>query len=487
MSSTEQSAQPFWSVIFAVFFGNFMAVLSSTTINVALPVFMDDFHAPLNTVQWMSSGFMLATGVIAPAIGFLGDRLGYNRLYVGALAGFTLASALCPFAWSMPSLIILRIIQGLFSGVIMPTTMTIIYQVIGKNKQALAISLWSASAMLAPAFGPTLGGWMVEYFGWKSLFLLNIPVGLAAVAAAWKYIPSYRLGTGRTLDTAGFFCVIAGTSSLLGAFSQSGSWGWTNWKTLLLLIGGALFIAYFVRRSLKVQSPLLDLRLFRIPRYTYSLILNCAITISLYSGTFLIPIYVQKIQHGSTLHTGLVMLPGTILMAAGSFVVGKAYDRAGPFRLIVGGALLLGAASLALSRLNTASGTMMVVIWVAVRYAGIAMSYMPVTNSGMSAVPSVNSGQASALMNWIRQGTAALSVSLFSTLLTTRTNAHLHGNAADAAQSLRAMSKGIEDVFLYGSLLVLVVLPLALTIRNKQTGSAPIPARASATAPAKPD
>lgn len=137
MNSSDRQTAPFWSIIFAVFFGNFMATLSTTTINVALPVFMDDFDASLNTVQWMMSGFMLATGVIAPIIGFMGDKLSYKRLYVFALAGFTLTSALCTLAWNVESLIMFRIVQGLFSGIIMPTTMTVIYQVVPKGKQPL--------------------------------------------------------------------------------------------------------------------------------------------------------------------------------------------------------------------------------------------------------------------------------------------------------------------------------------------------------------
>jgi EmrB/QacA subfamily drug resistance transporter len=468
-SNSNSNTPPFWSIIAAIFFGNFMAVLSTTTINVALPVFMDDFQAPLHTVQWMISGFMLATGVIAPVIGFLGDKLSYKRLYIGALVGFTLTSALCMFAWNVESLIAFRIIQGLFSGIIMPTTMTIIYQVIPKEKQALGISLWSASAMLAPAFGPTIGGWLTEYWDWKALFALNIPVGLIAIAAAARNIPYYRLSRGVTLDVPGFVSVILGTSSLLTVFSQSGSWGWTSWKTLTLLGAGLLLITYFIVRSLKVKQPLLQLRLFRIPRFTYSLILNCIITISLYAGTFLVPIYMQKIQHSTTLHTGLVMLPGTLAMALFSFGVGKVYNKVGPFRLILSGAVLMVISTWALSRLDLASGTFFIAAWIAVRYIGIALSNMPVTNAGMSSVPSELSGQASALMNWIRQGLAALSVSIFSSILTTRTSTHLSkAGATDSKAAVWALSVSIQEVFLISALLVVVALPLTLALRHKK-------------------
>jgi EmrB/QacA subfamily drug resistance transporter len=458
----------FWSIIIAVFFGNFMAVLSTTTINVALPVFMTDFHAELNTVQWMMSGFMLATGIIAPIIGFMGDKLSYKRLYVYALVGFTVTSALCTLAWSMQSLIVFRILQGLFSGIIMPTTMTIIYQVIRKEKQALAIGLWSVSAMLAPAFGPTLGGWLTEYFGWKSLFIMNLPVGIIAIVFAQRFIPFYRLSRGIKLDVIGFIAVILGTSSLLLTFSEGHNWGWSSWKTITLLIIGIAILNYFIKRTLKISNPLLNLRVLKIPRFTYSLILNCIITISLYSGTFLVPIYMQKIQHASSLQTGLVMLPGTLAMALFSFMVGKFYDRIGPFRLILIGVIIIGFATWELSRMDLVTGTFFIILWIAIRYVGISLSNMPVTNAAMTAIPSSFSGHASAVTNWIRQGTAALSVSIFSSILSARTLTHMKEidastpNAADLA-----LAKSIQEVFIIGIVLVILAIPFTFMLRKK--------------------
>ncbi|WP_135557660.1 MDR family MFS transporter [Paenibacillus cymbidii] len=474
----DTATAPFWHVMFAVFFGNFMAILSSTTINVALPVFMDDFHADIATVQWMMSGFMLSMGVIAPVIGFIGDRISYKRLYVWALAGFTVVSALCMLAWNIESLIAFRILQGLFSGIIMPTTLTIIYQVIPKERQSFGVSLWSVSAMLAPAFGPTIGGWLTEYFGWESLFALGVPIGVIAVAVALRYIPFYRLGKGLTLDVPGLLAVIVGTASLLTAFSESSNWGWTSWETLSLTAVGVLVVVYFVLRTLRVSNPLLNLRLFATSRFTYGLIVNCTITISLYAGTFLVPVYMQNVLMSSSLHTALVMLPGTIAMALLAPVVGKLYDKLGPFRLVLAGVVLLCASTWMLSRLNLVSSTTFIVVWIAVRYIGVALSNMPVTNTAMKAVPSQLSGQASALLNWIRQGTAALSVSIFSTLLTSRTADHAKHAPAPTSHAT-PLSLGIHDIFVIGTVLVALTLPLTLLLRQR-SGSPGAAAAASA-------
>ncbi len=469
MEPSQKAESTFWTILVAVFFGNFMASLSTTTINVALPIFMDDFGASLNTVQWMLSGFMMATGIIAPVIGFMGDKWSYKKLYVIALSGFTLASLLCTFAWSIESLIAFRILQGLFSGIIMPTTMTIIYQTITKSKQAVAVSFWSVSAMLAPALGPTIGGWLAEIYGWKSLFIMNIPIGIIAVIVAARYIPNYRLSTGIKLDWIGFGAVLVGTSALLVAFSEAHNWGWAGWQTLGMIAAGILVLVFFVRRTLRVSNPLLNLRVLKIPRFTYGLILNCCITISLYAGTLLVPIFMQNIKGESSFTTGMAMLPGTLAMVLISLAAGKLYSKVGPSRLILVGLILMGIATWELSHANVATSALFITVWVAIRYMGIGFSNMPVTNAAMSAVPSVNSGHASAVMNWIRQGTSALSISLFSSILSAQTIAHL--GAGNVSKTV-ALSLSVQDVFHLGTIIIIVSLPLTLLLRKPKPQTA---------------
>ncbi|MDF2721267.1 MAG: major facilitator transporter, partial [Paenibacillus sp.] len=283
-----------------------MSILSSTTINVAFPIFMKHFNAELNDVQWLMTGFLLATGVVAPVVGYFGDRWSYKRLYIGALTGFTLFSALCTVAWSIESLITFRILQGVFSGLIIPTTMTMIYQFIEKDRQPFALSLWSLSSMLAPAFGPTLGGWLTDAVGWQSLFLLNVPIGIVAVAVAFKCLPNQKASRSRTFDLPGFITVLLSSFFIILTFSEVNRWGWADWKTASFLVAGLLLLFYFIRRELRLKEPLLNLSVFRSSRFTYSIMINCVITASLYSGVLLMPMFLQEIQHSTPLHTALV-------------------------------------------------------------------------------------------------------------------------------------------------------------------------------------
>jgi len=459
----------FWLIMSAVFFGNFLAVLSITTINVAFPVVMEQFHTTLSTTQWLMAGYLLATGIIAPIVGYMGDQLSYKRLFVLALTGFTLSSLLCVFAWNIESLIAFRITQGVFGGMIIPITMTIIYQVFPRERQAYAMGLWSLASMLAPVIGPTLGGWLVQYFGWKSIFILNVPIGLISIVIVSKFIPYYRLTTKKTFDFLGFLTVVAGSSFLLLSFSNGNNWGWGSWKTLSLLISGIVLLLLFIKRELRISSPLLQLKVFKFRQFRYSLILNCIVTISLYTGTLLVPLYLQTVLKLSPMDTGLIMLPGALVMAAASPIVGKFYDRIGPFRLVITGIIIIVAATLAFSGIGTQTPVMYIALLQLIRCLGIALCNMPLTNAAMSAVSSEYSGHASSITNWARQGLASLSIGIFSALVVSRTSHYMDAGAA--ATQRAATTMGIDDVFMIGTMVAVVALPLTFLLRVKKKKS----------------
>ncbi|EGG38615.1 MDR family MFS transporter [Paenibacillus sp. HGF5] len=466
MNTDEKSS--FWLIMSAVFFGNFLAVLSITTINVAFPVVMEQFHTTLSTTQWLMAGYLLATGIVAPIVGYMGDQLSYKRLFVLALTGFTLSSLLCVVAWNIETLIAFRITQGVFGGMIIPITMTIIYQVFPRERQAYAMGLWSLASMLAPVIGPTLGGWLVQYFGWKSIFILNVPIGLISIVIVSKFIPFYRLTGKKTFDLLGFLTVVAGSSCLLLSFSHGNDWGWGSWKTISLLVAGILLLLFFIKWELRIPSPLLQLKVFKFPRFRYSLILNCIVTISLYTGTLLVPLYLQTVLKLSPMDTGLIMLPGAIVMAAASPIIGKFYDRIGPFRLVITGVLIIVAATLAFSGIGTNTSVLYISTLQLVRCLGIALCNMPLTNAAMSAVSSEYSGHASSITNWARQGLASLSIGIFSALVVTRTSYYM---GAGAVTSRTATTMGIDDVFMIGTMVAVVAIPLTFLLRVKKEKS----------------
>ncbi len=473
----------FWPFMFATFLGSFICVMSSSTITIALPELQRFFGVELSLIQWTLTGFMLAMGTVAPLTGYLGDRFSAKRLYLGALLGFAVASLLCGAAWDATSLVAFRILQGAFSGAILPVTMTLIYQVLPREKQPMAVSLWSLSAMLAPAFGPTLAGWLITVGNWRWLFFVNVPVGLFALGMAARHVPQYRLRQAGAFDLTGLVTVITSSLLLLIAFSKSATWGWHSPWTIGLFVVGTLALAVFIRRELTTPAPLLDLRVLANARYLMTLIISIIITTSLYAGTFLMPVFLQRIQGRTALDTGLILLPASLTMALLMPVVGRLYPWIGPRVLLTLGVALIGGGTYALAHLTPDTSRTYVLVWMLVRNAGISLSTMPASNAGMEQIPPALSGHASSINNWLRNVFGSFSIAIFTSLLASfgaREATLLRARGMGAAELERwSFVESINDVYLVATAIVLVALPLCLLI-SKNPGlppPAPIPGK----------
>lgn len=475
MNKQKSTTGSFIPIIIAIFLGSFLSILNMSTINVAIPEIMRYFQTDLDSVQWTITGFILATGIIAPITGFLGDRYSYKYLYFFSLLGFTLFSALCAFSWSISSLIGFRILQGALCGLIMPTTMAIIFQVIAKEKQALAMSIWSISATLAPALGPTLSGWLIQTLGWKWIFIINVPIGIMAMILTMLLIPYYRLQTPKSFDFIGFITVILSSTMLIVAFSQGHQWGWTSWEIISLLVVGSIILGLFIWWELKHSSPLLNIRVFQNNRFTISIVISSILTISLYSGTYLMPLFLQNVQDASALDTGLILLPSSIAMVIAMIVAGKVYHRIGAFALIVTGITLLIIGTFGLSFLQVDSSTGYIIFWMTIRNIGVAFSTMPASNTGMEEVPLNLSGHASSINNWTRQSFGSLAIGIFTSILATRMIVHaenLSGSAISIQQ--QAFTLSIHDVFITATVIAMIGLPFSFYLKAKKTNGSNI-------------
>ncbi|WP_043402379.1 DHA2 family efflux MFS transporter permease subunit [Archangium violaceum] len=469
----ETRATRFWPFMFALFIGSFMSVLSSSTITIALPELQRHFGAELSLLQWTLTGFMLAMGTSAPLTGYLGGRFSFKWVYVASLVGFILTSVLCGVAWDTNSLVGFRFLQGAFCGAIMPVTMTLIYQLVPREKQALAASLWSLASSLAPAFGPTFAGWLITLGNWRWLFFFNVPLGLVAVGLAMRTIPFYRLQVPKAFDLPGLLTVITGTLSLLIALSQGRAWGWMDVKTVSLFLLGTLSLVAFVTRELKTSAPLLDLRVLTNGRYVVTLLISSIITISLYSGAFLVPLFLQQVQGVTPLATGLILLPASLAMALLMPVVGRLYGPIGPSALMTVGVLMIAGGTYALSRLTPETPHAYMLGWMVVRNVGIALSMMPASNAGMEQISRELSGHASSISNWLRNVFGAFSIAIFTSLLSTFTAREAEVLVRQGVTERRHIElfsfvEGINDVYLVATAIALVAVPLSLGIRKQQ-------------------
>jgi EmrB/QacA subfamily drug resistance transporter len=469
MNEINKQQVRFWPVMIAIFVGSFLCVLASATINLALEILTEHFQTTLSSVQWTLTGFMLAMGTTAPVVGYLGEKFSYKRLYLFSLIGFTLTSALCAAAWDEYSLIFFRVLQGAFSGLIIPATMSIIYQIIPRERQAMAVSLWGLAAMLAPAFGPTLSGWILQNFDWPWIFLMNIPLGLVAILLVYLYIPYYRLSIPKSFDTLGFITVVLSSTSLLLALGQGHNWGWGSWKVMLLLAFGVIMLVLFIWRELTAETPLLNLKVFKNSRFTINAIIANILTISLYSGTLLTPIFLQRIQHVSAMDTGLILLPASLAMALAMPFVGKLYSIVGPRWLMSVGIVLLTVGTLTLSWLSIDVSHSYIIWWMIVRNLGIALVMMPSSNAGMEEIPAKLSGHASSISNWTRNVFGSFAIAIFTTLLASRsidhaTNLAASGDTDKLHIGMMSFTMSVNDVYLLATFIALAALPLSLMV-----------------------
>lgn len=476
-ASQEETKIRFWPIMFAIFFGSFLSVLGISTINIALPLLMEDFHSSLNTIQWVLTGFMLSLGVIAPLTGYLGEKIGFKKLYLYAMIGFVAFSLLCGFAWSASSLIVFRIAQGVFSGLVLPATMTIIFQVIPREKQAFAVSIWGLSAMLAPAFGPTISGWLIQNYSWTWLFFINVPIGLVAILFIQWMIPDYRIGGGKSLDKSGLVTVVASSASILLALSEGRQWGWTSWKTLGLFVFGIVMLALFIWRELRAKEPLLNLRVLSNRRFSITLVSSTVFMISLYSGTLLVPLFLQNVQHVTPLDTGIIMLPASLIMALCMPLAGRLYSRIGPRWMTVGGLALVLLGTFEMTRLDVGTSHLYIILWMTVRNIGVSFAMAATSTASMEEIPPAQSGHASSVTNWVRNVGGSFSIALFTSLLISHAASHgktLAAGGGDAATvPLHAYTMSVNDVFLIATVIGIAALPFGLLVGKRKEARTP--------------
>lgn len=463
ISQLTQKKVSFWPVLLAIGVGNFVAALSSTTVTIMLPVFMKEFSADIVTVQWVLTGYMLASGIVAPLIGYLADRLSPKRTYLFSILGFSLMSLLAGLSQSITMLIVCRILQGCFGGMILPLTMSLVFQIIEPERQAFALSIWSISGILAPTLGPTVAGILTDAMGWQWVFYLVIPVAAVAFLAALRYIPYYTIPQDgkNKFDYVGLFSAIVGTYCLLYVFSNLSRWEFFSLKCLGLLTIGIVTTAYFVYHELHCDAPLLNLNVLRYNNFAWSVVVLCVAQVVMNTSIVVMPIYLQDVLGYSTTIAALTLSLGPF---CGFFlvpVIGIMYHRINTKRLLYTMLLIGGTGMILHQQLTLTTTAVFAAIAVLVRDLGVGSIMMPATNMGMQSLPPEVSSHASATSSWVRQCVVSLAIGLINTFLTIRTNTYLGQNNSIADQVLRyntSYTMAMHDLFT----VVLVVVVFGL-------------------------
>lgn len=397
--------------------GMFMTVLDTSIVNVAVPTIQTEFGGSTADVAWIATAYSLVLGVVVPTTAWLGDRVGLKQLYNIALIGFAIGSALCGVAWNLPSLIAFRIVQAIPGGILPAITMTMLFRIVPKDKFGTAMGLYGIGVIAAPAIGPTLGGYLVEYVGWRLIFYINVPVAIAGVALAIAMLPRFAQQPTYRFDALGFVTVATGMVCLLLAFSEGSSWGWTSTPTLALILTAVISLALFVLIELEVEHPLLNLTVFQTWPYLNSLLVVSVLMVGMFATLFYIPTFLQQVLGLSALEAGLVVMPQALTMAVMAPLSGRLYDRFGPRWLVFSGLSIAAYATFLMTHLTLNTTTQDIIGWTCLRAVGMGLAMMSVQSSGMAALNPRLTSSGTAINNVVQRVASGLGLAALSALM----------------------------------------------------------------------
>ena len=442
-----------WVVAIVVVFGLFMSILDTTIVNIAVPRLQTAFGADLNSVQWVITGYTLAQGVAIPLTGYFSNRFGLKRFYIIALTAFTLGSLLCGLAWSLPVLIVFRVLQGFGGSFLLPMTITLLYREFPPQERGVATGFLGIPILLAPALGPSLGGYIVTYGSWQLIFFINVPIGILAIILSAVLLREFRPEGRERFDFGGFVFVSAGLASVLYALSSVSTNGWGSTKVLGFLIGGILALVIFVIIELSIirreGQPLLDLTVFKTISFTSANLANICITFALFGGLFVIPIYLQNLRGLSAFATGLILIPQALGSMVSSLIGGRLVDRFGVRAVVIPGLFITAFAFWELSFLSLYTPYGWLQVLLILRGLGIGLVAQPLIVAALSEIPPRQLAQASAINSVVRSVASSLAVATLATVVQTQAKVHYSHLAEQvtAGSPLGQLSARLQALF----------------------------------------
>ena len=440
-----------WRATLIVALGLFMAILDNTVVNVALPQIKDFYHvANYNDVVWVSTAYFLAQAAVIPAVGYISDIVGTKPIFLTALALFTLGSALCVLAPSFPLLIVFRVFQGLGGGALFPIVFAITFRIFPPSERGIASAAVGVPVLLAPAFGPTIGGFLTTYFDWHAIFTVNLPIGILVFIAAALTLrgakaeraaqgsgAGYPAPTRRNFDVAGLLLAMTGVTSLVYGVSEAGITSWTDLQVIVFsLLGIVLLVAFAVVELFVAPDPVLDLRLFKTYSFSIGNILMGILGAFFFGGALLFPIFFQSALNYSPLNSGEIFIAMGLTAAFGVFLSGRLYNRLGPRPLALTGLVLITLSAVGLARMSVATTGWSIQGWMVLRGLGFGLTNTPLQTFTLSGVNNRAMARASSLVNTFRQICAAVGVTVLTTFLAQQATTHAASLATTVNQDV---------------------------------------------------
>ena len=417
-----------WLIAMGVMMATFMEVLDTSIANIALPHIAGSLSATPEEATWVLTSYLVSNAIVLPTTGWLANHFGRKRVFITCIMMFTIASALCGLAWSLPTLIVARILQGIGGGAMVPIAQSIMLESFPRQKRGAAMAIFAQGVVVAPILGPTLGGWITDSYSWRWIFYINLPVGIMAILAAQWLVedpPYIQRNKSATIDFVGFglLAVWLATLQILLDKGQEADWFgavWVRWFTLASVLSFAGFIYW----QLKAKHPLVDLSVFKNRNFTIGLILMTTLGAILYGTTAQIPLFLQTLMGYPALQSGYAMSPRGIAAFITTFFVGRIVGKVRAKWMLCVGFVLLAISSFMLSNLNLQVAQINV-IWPSI-VNGIAISFIfvPLTTATMSQLAQQQLGNATGLYNLMRNLGGSIGIAFVTTMLARGAQAH---------------------------------------------------------------
>jgi DHA2 family multidrug resistance protein len=415
------------AIIFTAAIASLLEIIDSSIVNVAIPTMMGNIGATLDEISWVTTGYMIANSIVLPIAAWLGTRLGRRKYFTTAILLFTIASFACGMAPNLGFLILFRIIQGLAGGALLPTSQTLIQEQFPREKAGMAMAIFGMSVMVGPALGPTLGGYLTDNFGWRSIFNVNVPLGLLAATMSWLNVDDMVGGEKFAeearkagVDWFGLLFLCVGVGSFQYIMERGEADGWWDSKVIrTCAVMAVTGISSFIYWELKIPNPIMNLRLFKNNVVRSGTMLMLMLGVMLYALTFVIPIFVSRvIPQMSATQTGIIFMPGSIATAIFMLPAGMLLRKVSPKLLVLIGLALAETCVYIMAQFTT--DTSAGAIYLPLIFRGIAMAFLfvPINQMVLGQFSGQELGQVAGMQNFFRQMGGSIGISSLDTLIT---------------------------------------------------------------------
>jgi EmrB/QacA subfamily drug resistance transporter len=446
-----------WVVCGVVILGMIMSILDTTIVNVALRTLSHDLHSPLSQVQWVITGYLLSLAAVIPVTGWAARRFGAKQVYMTSLVLFTAGSALCGLSDSTTSLVFFRILQGAGGGMIMPVAMMIMAQVAGPQRMGKVMGYVSMPAMIAPILGPVVGGLILENLHWSWIFFVNVPIGVVAFVLGWRMLPHTDSGEAGRLDVLGLALLPTGFAAIIYGVSELGSGAPLGGNEVIFpTIAGVVLVVLFCVHALRIERPLLDIRMYANRVFAGAAFVNFGLGAALFGAMILVPLYYQEVRGQSVINTGLLTGPQGIGALIAMPLASRLTQRFGGGRIAFGGVSLLCVSTIPFTLIGPHTSIVAISLVLVVRGLSIGLCFMPAMTAAFSAMRPDQISDATPQINVLQRsggaiGTAVLAVVLQRAGVGARSPAEL----ADAFDTAYWWALGIAALSLIPCLMLL--------------------------------